>query len=74
MGENHAPSDKQNITEELNLNKKPNRDSQASRYRGNTMDMNGRIRQGPNKQMSHCTRTVKQKTEKAGNLYIIINI
>jgi len=65
MGENHAPSDKRNIAEELDLNKKPNRDSHVSRYRGNTMDTNGRTRQGPNKQMSRCTRIIKQKTEKA---------
>jgi len=48
------------------IKKKPNRDPHVSRYRGNTMDTNGRIRQGPNEQMSSCTRTVKQKTEKAG--------
>jgi len=33
MGEIHAPSDKRNIAEELNLNKKPTHDSHVSRYR-----------------------------------------
>jgi len=49
---------KRNIAEILNLNKIPNCDSHVSRYRRNTMDTNGRIRQGPNKQMSSCTRIV----------------
>jgi len=65
MGQNHAPSDKRIIAQELNLNKKPNRDSHVSRYRRNTMDTNERIRQGPNKQMSSCTRIVKQKNRKS---------
>ena len=42
MGDKHAPSDQRNIAEGLNLNKKPNRDSHVSRYRGITMDTNVR--------------------------------
>jgi len=40
----HAPGDKRNIAEVLNLNKKPNCDSHVSRDRGNTIDTNERIR------------------------------
>jgi len=65
MGKNHAPIDKRNIAGKLNLNKKPNLDSHVPRYRRNTMDTNGKIGQGRNKQMSSCTRTVKQKKEKS---------
>jgi len=65
MGDNHAPSDQRNIAEELNHTKKSNRDSHVTRYRGNIMDTNGRIRQGPHKKMPRCTRIVKQKTTKS---------
>ena len=46
--------------------KKPNRDSHITRYRRKTMDTNGRVRQGPHKQMPRCTRIDKQKTKTAG--------
>ena len=45
LGYYHAPGDKRNIAEVLNLNNKPNCDPHVSRHRGNTMDTNGRIRQ-----------------------------
>jgi len=54
------------LLEKLHLHKTLDLDSRAPRYRRNTMDTNGRIRQSPNKQMLRCTRTVKQKTEKSG--------
>jgi len=50
------------FAEKLHLHKKLDLDSRVPRYRRNTMDTNGRIRQSPDKQMSSCTRTVKQKT------------
>ena len=44
LGDNHAPGDKRNIAEVLNLIKKPNCDPHVSRDRGYTMDTNGRVR------------------------------
>jgi len=44
LGDNHAPGDKRNKAEVLNLNKTPNCDPHVSRDRGYTMDTNGRIR------------------------------
>jgi len=44
---------------QLDHNKKPNCDLHITRYKGNTMDTNGRVRQGPHKQMPRCTRIDK---------------
>jgi len=61
LGEKHAPGDNRNIAEVLNLNKKPNCDPYVSRYRGYTVDTNGRIRQSPNKQMSRSRELPNKK-------------